>query len=54
MWIEEPTGNLAIDGYPTALYAAILAAAVLTVALLPALGFFSEAAFQAAGAMFGA
>jgi len=53
MWIEEPTGEFTIERYPTALYAAIIAAAVVTVVLLPAIGIFSETAFQAAGTMFG-
>jgi NADH-quinone oxidoreductase subunit N len=52
MWIEEPDGDLALEGYPTGLYVAVLVAAVVTVALLPALGFFSDVAFSAAGAMF--
>jgi len=52
MWLEEPDGDLGIESYPTALYAAVLVAAVVTVALLPGLGFFSEAAFGAAAALF--
>ncbi|MFB6192437.1 MAG: NADH-quinone oxidoreductase subunit N [Haloarculaceae archaeon] len=56
MWIEEPNGNLASvesGGYPTALYAAVVTAAVVTVLLLPALGVFSDTAFSAADALMG-
>jgi NADH-quinone oxidoreductase subunit N len=35
MWIEDPDEDLAITSRPTGLYAAVLAAAVLTVLLLP-------------------
>jgi NADH-quinone oxidoreductase subunit N len=55
MWIEEPNGNLeAIDrrGYPRGLYAAVVVAGVVTVLLLPAIGFFSGTAFDAAAALF--
>ncbi|MEF8843721.1 MAG: NADH-quinone oxidoreductase subunit N, partial [Haloarculaceae archaeon] len=55
MWIEEPNGNLdAIDrrGYPSGLYAAVVVAGVVTVLLLPAIGFFSGTAFDAAAALF--
>jgi NADH-quinone oxidoreductase subunit N len=52
MWIEEPSGDVQVTGYPTGLYAAVVAAAVVTVALLPALGFFSGTAFDAAAALF--
>ena len=52
MWIEEPAGDVQVSGYPTGLYAAVVAAAVVTVALLPALGFFSGTAFDAAAALF--
>ena len=55
MWIEEPNGNLdAIDarGYPSGLYAAVVVAGVITVLLLPAIGFFSGTAFDAAAALF--
>jgi proton-translocating NADH-quinone oxidoreductase chain N len=54
MWLEEPNGNLdAIDtrGYPTGLYAAVVLAAVATVLLLPAIGIFSDVAFEAASAV---
>jgi NADH-quinone oxidoreductase subunit N len=55
MWIEEPNGSLeAIDrrGYPSGLYAAVVVAGVVTVLLLPAIGFFSGTAFDAAAALF--
>ncbi|WP_255196707.1 NADH-quinone oxidoreductase subunit N [Halorarius litoreus] len=52
MWIEEPTGDVQVTSYPTGLYVAVVAAAVATVALLPALGFFSGTAFDAAAALF--
>ncbi|WP_435195339.1 NADH-quinone oxidoreductase subunit N [Natronomonas sp. EA1] len=52
MWIEEPASSFEIEGYPTGLYAAVLIAAVATVALLPALGLFSDTAFDAAAALF--
>jgi NADH-quinone oxidoreductase subunit N len=54
MWIEEPNGNLAaVDrrGYPSGLYAAVVAAGVVTVLLLPAIGLFSRTAFDAAAAL---
>jgi NADH-quinone oxidoreductase subunit N len=48
MWIEEPDGDLEIEGYPTGLYAAIAIAAVMTVLLLPAFGPVAETANMAA------
>jgi len=54
MWLEEPDGNFeGIDtrGYPTGLYSAVMIAAVATVLLLPALGVFSDVAFEAANAV---
>ncbi|MEF8783952.1 MAG: NADH-quinone oxidoreductase subunit N [Haloarculaceae archaeon] len=48
MWIEEPNGDLEIEGYPTGLYAAIAIAAVMTVLLLPAFGPVAETANLAA------
>ena len=47
MWIEEPTGERAIDSYPTGLYTAIVAAAVITVLLIPGFSYVSEVAFRA-------
>jgi NADH-quinone oxidoreductase subunit N len=49
MWIEEPDGDLEIEGYPTGIYAAIAIAAVMTVLLLPAFGPVAETANTAAG-----
>jgi len=51
MWIEEPNGDLEIEGYPTGLYAAIAVAAVMTVLLLPAFGPVAEMANTAASAI---
>jgi len=51
MWIEEPVSERSIDRYPTALYVAVLAAAVATVFLLPGLSVFDGAAFDAAAAL---
>ncbi len=47
MWIEEPTGDRTIESYPTGLYTAIVAAAVITVLLIPGFGYVSEVAFRA-------
>ena len=51
MWIEEPDQPREIEGYPSALYAAVVVAAVVTVLLLPGLAVFDGAAFDAAGAL---
>ncbi|WP_181692594.1 NADH-quinone oxidoreductase subunit N [Natronomonas sp. LN261] len=51
MWIEEPIEGRTIAHYPTALYAAVLTAAVVTVFLLPGLVVFDGAAFDAAAAL---
>ncbi len=51
MWIDDPLEPLTIETYPTALYAAVLIAAVVTVILLPGLLIFDTAAFDAAGAL---
>jgi NADH-quinone oxidoreductase subunit N len=51
MWIERPEEPLEIERYPTALYVAILAAAVVTVLSLPGLVVVDGAAFDAAGAL---
>ena len=51
MWIEEPNGDLEVEGYPTGLYAAIAVAAVMTVLLLPAFGPVAEMANTAASAI---
>lgn len=52
MWIEEPTDDLTINSYPTGLYAAVIAAAVVTFLLLPGLVFFSDTAFHITSSMF--
>jgi len=52
MWIEEPNGNPEIESYPTGLYAAVIAAAVLTVLLLPGFRLVSDPAIEAASALF--
>ena len=44
-------GDREIDGYPPALYAAIVTAALVTVLLLPGLAIFDGAAFDAAAAL---
>ena len=51
LWIEEPASERSIERYPTALYVAVLAAAVATVLLLPGLAVFDGAAFDAAAAL---
>ena len=53
MWIDDPLEprTRPIDDYPTALYAAIVVAAVMTVLLLPGLAIFDTAAFDAAAAL---
>ncbi|MUV87476.1 NADH-quinone oxidoreductase subunit NuoN [Natronomonas sp. CBA1123] len=51
MWIDEPDEPREIERYPTALYVAIVAAAVVTVALLPGILVFDSAAFDAAAAL---
>src|SRR6056297_1184751 len=53
LWIEEPNGNLdALDSKPTGLYAAVIAAGVITVLLLPGFGPVIETAEAAATAIF--
>jgi len=47
MWIEEPTGERVIESYPTGLYTAIVAAAVVTVLLIPGFDYVSSIAFRA-------
>jgi NADH-quinone oxidoreductase subunit N len=48
LWIEEPATEHQLDGYPVGLYVALLAAAVVTVALLPGFGPVIETAQDAA------
>jgi len=52
MWIEDPVDGLEIDSYPTGLYAAVVAAAVMTFLLLPAFNPVSSTAVDAAAALF--
>ncbi|SEH40491.1 NADH dehydrogenase subunit N [Halopenitus malekzadehii] len=54
LWIEEPTDALsAVDSRPTALYGAVIVAAVATVVVLPGFGPVIETAEAAATALFG-
>lgn len=48
MWVADPAEDLAIEEYPTALYAAIAIAALVTVLLLPGFGVVVEVAQTAA------
>jgi len=52
MWVEEPETPHEIESYPTALYAAVVVAAVVTVLLIPAFGIVSDEAVSAADALF--
>ncbi|WP_123533165.1 NADH-quinone oxidoreductase subunit N [Halosimplex salinum] len=53
MWIEDPSADLEVDSYPSSLYAAVVIAAFVTFALLPAFGLLSPSAFDAASVLFG-
>jgi proton-translocating NADH-quinone oxidoreductase chain N len=53
MWIEESAGDFGIADYPVGLYTAVVAAAVVTVLLLPAFGPVYETANSAATALLG-
>ena len=53
IWIEEPNGDLDLEGQPTGLYVAVLAAAVGTVVLLVAFDPVAQTANHAAGVLFG-
>ena len=48
MWIEDPNGDRSIESYPTGLYTAVVAAAVMTVLLIPGFDYVSSLAFRAA------
>ena len=50
MWIEDPEEGFEVGAQPVGIYAAIVIAAVVTVALLPAFGLLSGVAFDAAAA----
>ncbi|MFB6164224.1 MAG: NADH-quinone oxidoreductase subunit N [Haloarculaceae archaeon] len=52
MWFETPDGSLDVRSYPTGLYAAVVAAGVVTFLLLPAFGAVSGTAIDAAAALF--
>ena len=52
LWIDEPDEPHSIESYPTALYGAIVVAAVVTVGLLPGLFLFDGVAFDAAAVLF--
>ncbi|WP_440008843.1 NADH-quinone oxidoreductase subunit N [Halomicrococcus sp. SG-WS-1] len=52
MWIEDPSGEFEMESRPVGLYAAIVAAAIMTVALLPMFGPATKEAFAAAAALF--
>lgn len=52
MWLEEPNGSFSIESYPLGLYTAVVAAAIVTVLLLPAFGFITDPAFEAASSLF--
>jgi len=47
MWIEEPNGDRVVDSYPTGLYSAVVAAAVVTVLLVPGFDFVISMATRA-------
>jgi len=51
MWIEDPAGDFGIESRPVGLYAAVMAAAVVTVLLLVAFNPVSETAIGAAQAL---
>ncbi|MFC4549454.1 MULTISPECIES: NADH-quinone oxidoreductase subunit N [Halorussus] len=51
MWIEEASGEFAIESRPAGLYAALVTAAVVTVLLLPGFGPVWEFATEAAAAL---
>ena len=52
IWIEDPGPALDLRGRPAGLYAAVMLAGLLTVALLPAFGVGLEAAYDAAAVLF--
>ena len=52
MWLEEPNGGLTVESYPLGLYTAVVAAGVVTVLLIPAIGFVTAPAIDAAAALF--
>ncbi|WP_435097699.1 NADH-quinone oxidoreductase subunit N [Halarchaeum sp. P4] len=54
VWVNDPEGEFDIRERPVGIYAAVVAAAVATVALLVAFGVVSDAAFSAASVLVGA
>ncbi|MFB6173160.1 MAG: NADH-quinone oxidoreductase subunit N, partial [Halobacteriales archaeon] len=52
LWVADPEGQHRIEGYPTGLYVALLAAAVVTVLLLPFFQPVAETAVDAASVLF--
>jgi len=52
IWIEDPATEFEFQDRPVGLYVAIVAAAIMTVALLPAFGPVTDQAFSAAAALF--
>ncbi len=52
IWIEDQTADLRLRGRPVGLYAAVMVAGLLTVALLPAFGIGIETAYDAAAVLF--
>jgi proton-translocating NADH-quinone oxidoreductase chain N len=52
MWFEEPNGDLTVESYPLGLYTAVVAAAVVTILLIPAFGFVTDPAINAASSLF--
>jgi NADH-quinone oxidoreductase subunit N len=52
IWIEDPSDDLSLDGTPTGLYAAVVAAAVATVVLLVAFDPVAQTAVHAADVLF--
>jgi proton-translocating NADH-quinone oxidoreductase chain N len=52
LWFEDSNGDRTIESYPLGLYTAVLTAAVVTVLLIPAFGFVSQPAVDAAAALF--
>jgi NADH-quinone oxidoreductase subunit N len=51
LWIEPADGEFDLRGQPSALYTAVMVAALVTVLLLPLFGFGIESAYDAAEAL---
>ena len=52
MWLNDPATEISLDSYPLGLYTAVVAAGVVTVLLIPAFGFVTDPAVDAAAALF--